>query len=125
MWRFQRARQQAEAKFWLVGTQGRGTKPSSGAPNPSRLALGKVPALKAFRGVFHLNHKQNTLPGMPQHEVHFGASQAAVLDQKAESLRTVEFEGMGFGYVACPAAFRGEKDVHPPNLPPSGSGSRL
>ena len=80
---------------------------------------------KAPGGVFHFNDQQKALPGVPEQEVYFGPTQTAVLDQEAESLRTVEFEGMGFGHIACPAAFRGEKDVHRPNLPPSGSGSRL
>ena len=80
---------------------------------------------KAPRGVFHFNDQQKTLPGVPEQEVYFGPTQAAVLDQEAETLGLVIFEGMGFRDVARPAAFRGEKDVHRPNLPPCGSGSRL
>lgn len=80
---------------------------------------------KAPGGVFHFNDQQKALPGVPEQEVYFGPTQAAVLDQEAETLGSVEFEGMGFRDVARPAAFRGEKDVHRPNLPPNGSGSRL
>ena len=108
-----------------MGTQGRGAQPSGGAPHAARLAFGEAPIFKAPRGIFHLNDKQKALPGVPEQEVYFGPTQAAVLDQETETLASVIFEGMGFRDVARPAAFRGEKDVHRPNLPPSGSGSRL
>ena len=86
LWRFQGSGQQAEAKFGLMGTQGRGAQPSGGAPHAARLAFGEAPIFKAPRGVFHLNDKQKALPGVPEQEVYFGPTQTAVLDQEAETL---------------------------------------